>query len=62
MDTAAEEQLARIAAKITSVETRLKVVGNDMDRHKINNRGKTNKTLRTQKKKLLSRKIALEKE
>ncbi|KAH3960319.1 hypothetical protein HBH52_237480 [Parastagonospora nodorum] len=62
MDTTAEEQLALITSKITNVETKLKVIGNDMERYRINNNKKTKKVLRAQRKKLLSRKIALEKE
>jgi hypothetical protein len=62
LDSATEEQLILIASKIAKMETKLKEVGYDIDRYKINNKNKVSKKLRDQKKALLSRKTALEKE
>jgi hypothetical protein len=62
LDSATEEQHILIASKIAKMETKLKEVGYDIDRYKINNKNKVSKKLRDQKKALLSRKTALEKE
>jgi hypothetical protein len=74
LDVATEELLGRITQKIANIEKKLKVLSNQMDLNRIRNNNKShdktdekmniksNKKLKEIKKKLLSRKIALEKE
>jgi|TARA_R110002003_G_scaffold70_18_gene6500 hypothetical protein len=62
LDTAAEELLGTIAQKITNVEKKTRVISAEMERNKIDGNHKANKKLKGNKKKLLRRKIALEKE
>jgi hypothetical protein len=74
LDVATEELLGRITQKIADIEKKLKVLSNQMDLNRIRNNNKShdktddklniksNKKLKETKKKLLSRKVALEKE
>jgi hypothetical protein len=74
LDVATEELLGRITQKIADIEKKLRVLSNQMDLNRIRNSNKlhdkmddklnikSTKKLKKTKKKLLSRKIALEKE
>ncbi|KAH7093109.1 hypothetical protein FB567DRAFT_609442 [Paraphoma chrysanthemicola] len=62
LDTITEELLGTIAQKITNVEQKIRVILNDIERNRISSNHKANKKLKEDKKKLLKRKAALEKE
>jgi hypothetical protein len=62
LDTATEEILGLVAQKITNVEQELRKVSYEMDQNRIAHNNKLNKKLKSKKKKLMSRKSALEKE
>ncbi|KAH7083176.1 hypothetical protein BKA63DRAFT_584450 [Paraphoma chrysanthemicola] len=62
LDTITEELLGTIAQKITNVEQKIRVIVNDIERNRISHNNKANKKLKEDKKKLLKRKAALEKE
>jgi hypothetical protein len=62
LDAPTEELLGLIAHKITNIEKKIRVVTNEMDLYRAKSGNKTSKKLKEKKKKLLSRKIALEKE
>jgi hypothetical protein len=62
LDAPTEEVLNLIAQKITNIEMKIRALTNEMDLYRAKSGNKTSKKLKEKKKKLLSRKIALEKE
>lgn len=62
LDTATDELLRTITERISNVDKKIRAIGNEIERNKIGGNHKANKSLKNNKKKLLRRKIALEKE
>ncbi|KAF3034625.1 hypothetical protein E8E12_006678 [Didymella heteroderae] len=62
LDSTTESLMTTIKEKLLDIENRIKLTVNEMDANKLNKKIKANKALRKQKKKLMSRKNALEKQ
>ncbi|KAJ4381797.1 hypothetical protein N0V86_003162 [Didymella sp. IMI 355093] len=62
LDPATESQMSTISEKLLDVEKKIKLTVNEMEGNKLNKKSKVNKALKKQKKKLMARKNALEKQ
>jgi hypothetical protein len=62
LDSITEELLASIANNVAEIEQKILVIGNDMDRNKIEKNMKANKPLKRKKRRLTAKKNAFEKQ
>ncbi|KAJ4361430.1 hypothetical protein N0V95_001847 [Ascochyta clinopodiicola] len=62
LDSATESLLASINDSVVEIEKKVRLISNEMDGNRLNKKSKANKPLKKQKKKLMARKNALEKQ
>jgi hypothetical protein len=62
LDSITEELLASIANNVAEIEQKILVIGNDMDRNKIEKNMKANKPLKRKKRRLTAKKNEFEKQ